>query len=74
MHYYFMYSPLDMDANEAYEQANDWLGTDCIVVVRSNGLEIVDLPEGSRPQALPDTYLVRVEPDGSLRIVQKALT
>jgi hypothetical protein len=72
---YFIYSPLNMSETEAYEAAQQFLDEKYIVHVRSPFvINFIDLPKGTRPQALPDTYLVRVEPDGSLRTVQRALS
>lgn len=73
---YFMYSPLDMSEHQAHEiyleaEYEGWLGENEILNIHSDGLEFV--PIIGRPLAKPGTYLVRVEPDGSLRTVQKAL-
>jgi hypothetical protein len=70
---YFTYSPLDMDAQEAFSRAQPSLDPAHIVDVTHYGNYIRRVPSGTRPKALPDTYLVRVEQDGSLRIVQKSL-
>jgi hypothetical protein len=70
---YFMYSPLDMTAEEAFQDAVQWLSERDVVVVRSGHIEILPLTPNARLQALPGMYLVRVEPDGSLRTVHQNL-
>ena len=70
---YFMFSPLDMSEAEAYEAARQFLLDNHIVHVTSHGVRIVPPVSGKRPAAAPNTYLVRVEQDGSLRVVQRAL-
>jgi hypothetical protein len=69
---YFMYSPLDMSEEEAFAQAYADLLDNHIVHVTSLGNEIIPPVSGQRPAAAPETYLVRVEQDDSLRVVQKA--
>ncbi len=72
---YFAYSPVDMTIEEALENAYQYLEPDQIVHVQSDGdVEIHWLTYGDRPRALPDTYLVRVEQDDSLRVVDRALS
>lgn len=72
---YFLYSPLNLSETEAFEAAKKFLDEKYIVHVKSAfSIGFIDLPPGTRPEALPDTYLVRVEPDNSLRVVQRALT
>lgn len=70
---YFTFSPLDMDQHSAYELARPLLNPAHIVDVSPYYVTPRKVPSGTRPQALPNTYLVRVEQDGSLRIVHKAL-
>lgn len=74
MQLFFMFSPLDMSEVEAYAIAQSHLDHRHLVRVLSTGdIKIIPATPGSRPQAMPGTYLVRVEQDGSLRVVQKAL-
>jgi hypothetical protein len=70
---FFMFSPLEMSEAEAYCLASPHLDHRHTVVVRSAGVSILPPKPGQRVQALPGTYLVRVEQDGLLRVVQKAL-
>lgn len=71
---YFMYSPLDYSEHIAFDMAYDHLQEGCIVHVTSELIDVIPVPAGQRPQAAPNTYLVRVEQDDSLRVVQKALS
>jgi hypothetical protein len=72
---YFMYSPLDMHESEAFAFAYKHLRDEHVVQVDYYGnIKIHPPVVGQRPAALPNTYLVRVEPDDSTRVVQKALT
>jgi hypothetical protein len=66
---YFTYSPLDMDATEAYQQALKYLRYGYIVHVRPGKVTSERATPGEPPRAQPNTYLVRVEEDGSLRHV-----
>jgi hypothetical protein len=71
---FFLYSPLDMSEQEAFDQALPHLSADHMVYVTHKCVEYIGFKPGQRPQALPNTYLVRVEQDGSLRVVQRALS
>lgn len=71
---YFMYSPLDMSAEEAFEFAYPHLEDNHIVHVTEREILIIPPESGQRPKAAPNTYLVRVEIDDSLRVVEKALS
>lgn len=74
MQLFFMFSPLDMSEREAYDIAKPYLDHRCLVRVLSTGdVKIIPAKSGYRPQAEPGTYLVRVEQDELLRVVQKAL-
>ena len=71
---YFTYCPLDMKEEDAFERVKPHLKENCIVDVRLTTLMFFSLRTGARPKAFPDTYLVRVEPDGSTRIVDRNIT
>lgn len=68
---YFMYSPLDMSEQEAFNRAKPYLTDDHIVEVRGRHHWMYTIEKGERPKASIDTYLVRVEPDDSLRVVDR---
>lgn len=70
---YFMYSPVDMTDQQAFIRACRYLDKNHIVVVRTSGIETLFHNPEVRPQAIQGMYLVRVEPDGSLRIVHQNL-
>lgn len=71
---YFMYSPLDMSEQEAFSLAKHELQYNRIVYIRrTHPSAFLSILPGERPQAYPNTYLVRVEPDDSLRIVDRNL-
>jgi hypothetical protein len=71
---YFMYSPLALSESEAYQLAKPYLNPDWVVIVRNKEWIYYDSIEpGMRVQAYANTYLVRVELDGSLRTVQRNL-
>jgi hypothetical protein len=70
---FFTYSPLDMTETEAYKLALPHLDPSVIVHVTRYSCTVEKAKAGARPQALPNTYLVRVEQDQSLRVVQKDL-
>jgi hypothetical protein len=71
---YFVYSPIDMSEHEAYLLAKTQLEDNSVIEVRPNhSLRTVLLMPGQRPRAFKNTYLVRVEPDDSLRIIEKRL-
>jgi hypothetical protein len=70
---YFMYSPLDMSDQEAFDIAYPYLRDNHVVHVKAQQhIELVPPVMGQRPAAAPNTYLIRVEQDGSLRVVHKA--
>ncbi len=71
---YFVFCPLDMEKHQAYARAYEHLEYNHIVYVSSNGITVTQLLPGVRPKALPDTHLVRVEQDNSLRIVDSNFT
>lgn len=72
---YFMYSPLDMHESEAFALAYDHLQSNHIVTIDYYGdLQVTPIGLGQRPAALPNTYLVRVEPDDTTRVVHKNLS
>ena len=75
---YFMFSPLDMSMDEAFKTVERLLDTQYIIRVRGSGeyqtVNYIPITPGERPRALPQTYLVRVESDGSLRVVHTALS
>lgn len=71
---YFMYSPLEMSERDAFYKARPYLEDNHIVHVTSREIKTIPPVSGQRPAAAPNTYLVRVEQDGSLRVVQKSLT
>ena len=68
---FFTYSPIDFNDYTAYERAEHYLDERVIVHVTNNGCTVSPVVPGERPRALPDTYIVRVEQDSSLRIVEK---
>ncbi len=70
---YFMYSPLDMSEQDAFNRAYPELRDNHIVHVTAQGYSVVSPKNGQRPSAAPNTYLVRVEQDDSLRVVEKRL-
>ncbi len=75
---YFIFNPLVMDQLKAFHVAEDHLEDNCIVYVYDDGYglgcDVTEIPPGKRPKAFPDTHLVRVEQDGSLRIVDSNFT
>jgi hypothetical protein len=70
---YFMYSPLDFSVEQAFAKAQDHLMDNHIVHVTPYSHRIVPPQSGQRPQAAPNTYLVRVEQDNSFYVVQKRI-
>jgi hypothetical protein len=70
---YFMYSPIEMSEEEAFAFAFEHLEDNLIIYVTSEYIETIPVEPGTRPKALPNTYLVRVEQDDSTRVVDKRL-
>lgn len=70
---YFMFSPLSLTERQAFQLAQPDLLDNHIVHVTAHGNHVIPPTPGTRPQALRGTYLVRVEQDNSLRVVQMAL-
>lgn len=68
---YFIYSPLEMTEQEAYEYAEPHLRQNAVVHVTHRSIFINELEVGERPKAYMDSYLIRVEQDGSLRVVHR---
>lgn len=63
---YFTFNPLVHSKDEAFELAEPHLENDFIVHVAN---KITSSHVRGRPEASVNTYLVRVEPDNSLRVV-----
>jgi hypothetical protein len=71
---YFMYSPLELTEREAFELSKPHLRSETIVRVMPSGYWLYSIEPGVRPTADFDTFLVRVEPDDSLRVVHSSFT
>jgi hypothetical protein len=69
---HFIYCPFEMSQVEAYGRAKQFLASDSIVVVSTKGVMGRQIKQGERLKAWPrDTYLVRVEADGSQEIIDR---
>lgn len=71
---FFIYSPVEMSEHDAFALIKEHLQDDMVIQVRRNkDPRVVFLTPGQRPRAFPNTFLVRVEPDDSLRIIEQRL-
>lgn len=68
---YFSYCPMDMEQDEALKRAKPHLMDHAVVDVRLTGYAVLPFKPGARLRAMQDRYLVRVEPDGSTRLVDR---
>lgn len=71
---FFTYSPLDMSEQEAFDKAKPGLQNGYIVHVGRLASYQSAIKPGQVPKADRNTYLVRVEPDDSLRVVDNRIS